>query len=306
MPEGSFLKRATGWLLILMLAYGVFCLALGMMQKQLMYFPDPAKFVPGDWALKEMQPLVVTTSDGLTITSWYAIPRKKSKFTIVFFQGNNGHLGYRNYKVRPWIEAGYGVLMVGYRGFGNPGSPSEEGLDADARASIDILHTLGTPDKALVFYGESLGTGVAVQMATEYDASGLILESPFTSVPDVGDDRYPLVPVWFLVRDRYNSLSKIKDVHMPLLIMHGEADEVVPVKFGRILFAAANPPKQGEFIPGVGHYDVYNMRVQQLVLGFLSKLPDEDLLPNAGNRGEEGRDNSRVKFLNPDKAGPAK
>jgi fermentation-respiration switch protein FrsA (DUF1100 family) len=302
MPEGSFIKRAAGWILILVLAYGVFGLALGMMQKKLMYFPDPTKFTPGEWALKELQPLEVTTSDGLKITSWYTPPRKHGKFTIVFFQGNNGHLGYRNYKVRPWIEAGYGVMMVGYRGFGNPGSPSEQGLYADARASIDALHARGTPDKALVFYGESLGTGVAVQMATEYDAAGLILESPFTSVLDVGADRYLLVPVRLLVYDTYNSLSKIKDVHIPLLIMHGEADDVVPVKFGKMLFAAANPPKQGEFIPGVGHYDVYSLRVQQLVLSFLSKLPTDDLLQGSGGggRGNETKGtHSKVKFQDP-------
>ncbi len=89
----------------------------------------------------------------------------------------------------------YGVLMVGYRGFGNPGKPSEDGLYNDARAAIDELRARGVPEKALVIYGESLGTGVAVQMATEFEASGLILESPYTSIPDVGADRYPLVPV---------------------------------------------------------------------------------------------------------------
>jgi fermentation-respiration switch protein FrsA (DUF1100 family) len=130
-----------------------------------------------------------------------------------------------------------------------------------------------------------MGTGVAVQMATEYDAAGLILESPYTSVADVGADRYPLVPVRLLVRDTYNSLGKIKDVHMPLLIMHGLLDQVVPVKFGRMLYEAANQPKQAEFIPDVGHYDVYNLRVQQLVLTFLSKLPTDDLLQGLGAGG---------------------
>src|SRR6185312_2979229 len=154
--------------------------------------------------LKELQPLEVKTEDGLTLTSWYTPARKIDKFTIVFFQGNAGHLGYRNYKVRPWIDAGYGVLMVGYRGFGNPGSPSEEGLYNDARAAIDAVRAKGVPDKALVLYGESMGTGVAVQMATEYDASALILESPYTSIPAVGADRYPLVPARLLIRDKFD------------------------------------------------------------------------------------------------------
>ena len=138
------------------------------------------------------------------------------------------------------------------------------------------------PEKAFVFYGESMGTGVATQMATEYDASGLILESPFTSVPDVGADRYPLVPVHILLRDKFDSLSKIKDVHMPVLIMHGEMDQVVPVKFGRMMLDAANEPKQGEFIPEAGHNDVYTLRVQQVVLNFIGKLSTEVLLKGSG------------------------
>ena len=130
----------------------------------------------------------------------------------------------------------------------------------------------------MVFYGESMGTGIAVQMATEYNAAALILESPYTSVPDVGADRYPMVPVHWIVRDQYDSLGKIRDVHMPLLLMHGEADQVVPVKFGRQLFAAANEPKQAEFVPDAGHNDVYNLRVQQLILSFIAGLPTDSLL----------------------------
>src|SRR6202142_4559098 len=99
----------------------------------------------------------------------------------------------------------------------------------DARAAIENLNMRGVPDKAMVFYGESMGTGVAVQMATEFEAAALILESPYTSLPDVGADRYPLVPVRIMMTDHYNSLEKIKNVHRPLLLMHGEADQVVPV-----------------------------------------------------------------------------
>jgi fermentation-respiration switch protein FrsA (DUF1100 family) len=273
MKAVSFTRRVGGWIAVLILAYGGFVLALGTMQKRLMYFPDPNPFVPADWALKEMQLLPVTSLDGLHLRSWYRPPQASGKLTIVFFQGNAGHLGYRNYKVRPWLEAGYGVLMVGYRGFGNPGAPSEDGLYRDARAAIDAVLAAGTPVGAMVFYGESLGTGVATQMATEYHAAALILESPYTSVPDVGADRYPLVPARTLIDDKYNSLLKIKDIHMPLLLMHGEQDRVVPVKFGRELFAAADEPKRAIFVPDAGHNNVYTLDVQQAVLEFIGKLP---------------------------------
>jgi fermentation-respiration switch protein FrsA (DUF1100 family) len=278
-----FYRRAGGWIMTLALVYGVFIGALALMQKNLMYFPDAIRFVPSEWALKEMEPLTVTTEDGLQITSWYRPARASDKLTIVFFQGNAGHLGYRNYKVRPWLDAGYGVLMVGYRGFGNPGSPSEEGLYMDAQAAIDAIHAPAAPggsvpEGALVFYGESMGTGVATQMATEYAAAALILESPYTSVPDVGADRYPLVPVRWLLRDQYDSIAKIGNVHMPLLLLHGELDQVVPVKFGKALFEAANEPKQAIWVPDAGHNNVYNLNVQQAVLTFIAKLPTDQLL----------------------------
>ena len=273
-----FIRRASGWFVTLAAVYIVFIGAMGLMQKSFLYFPEKTRFVPAEWALEELKPLPVTAEDGLQTTSWYRPALKHDKFTIVFFQGNAGHLGYRNYKVRPWLDAGYGVLMVGYRGFSNPGSPSEEGLYADARGAIDALKKQGLPEKAFVFYGESLGTGVATQMATEYDASGLILESPYTSVPDVGADRYPMVPVHMLLRDKYDSLSKIKDVHMPLLLLHGEADDVVPAKFGKQLFAAANEPKQAEYFPDAGHNNVYSLKAQQIVLNFIAKLPTDPLL----------------------------
>ena len=281
MAKGHLGRRAGGWILTLVTVYVVFILALGFMQKRLMYFPDPTRFVPNEWALKELEPVTATTEDGLKITSWYSPAKARNKFTVLFFQGNAGHLGYRNYKVRPWLDAGYGVMMVGYRGFGNPGSPSEEGFYMDSRAAIEELRKMGIKDKAIVFYGESMGTGVATQMATEYEASALILESPYTSVPDVGADRYPLVPVHVLLRDRYDSLSKIKDVHMPLLLLHGDMDHVVPAKFGKKLFEAANEPKQAEFVPDAGHNDVYSLHVQEVVLAFLAKLPTDPLLEAA-------------------------
>ena len=278
MLKHPFIKRTSGWMLMLGVAYVVFILALGLMQRRLMYFPDPTRFVPSEWALPELEPVQIKDDDGNSVTSWYHAAKSKEKLTVVFFQGNAGHLGYRNYKVRPWLDAGYGVVMVGYRGFGNPGSPSEEGLYDDARTLVEEMHKRGVADKAMVFYGESLGTGVATQMATEFHTAALILESPYTSIPDVGSDRYPLVPVRWLLKDRYDTIHKIKDVHAPLLLLHGDADQIVPVKFGKKLFAAANEPKQAEYIADAGHNNVYNLRVQEVVLNFLSKLPTDSLL----------------------------
>jgi fermentation-respiration switch protein FrsA (DUF1100 family) len=158
----------------------------------------------------------------------------------------------------------------------------------DAQAAIDAIRAKdapggGVPENGLVLYGESMGTGVAVQMATEYAADGLVLESPYTSIPDVGADRYPLVPVRWLLRDQYDSIDKIKSVHMPLLILHGELDQVIPVKFGKKLFDAANEPKQIIYVPDAGHNNVYNLKVQQIVLNFIAGLPTDQLLNKENN-----------------------
>lgn len=278
LSDNPFFRRIFGWVSTLILAYAVFVAALAMTQSNMMYFPDKEPFEPSAWALKELELFPVTTEDGLQLKSWYVAPKAKDKFTVVFFHGNAGHLGMRNYKVRPWIDAGYGALLIGYRGYGNPGKPSEKGLYMDARAAIDALISRGTPEVGLVFYGESLGTGVATEMSTKYRAAALILESPFTSFSDVGSHHYPLVPVRYLMRDRYNSLEKISDVHMPLLLLHGENDNIVPVKQGRKLFAAANEPKQAVFVPTAGHNDVYDLNIQQQVLQFMGALPTAELL----------------------------
>ncbi|MDR3425115.1 MAG: alpha/beta hydrolase [Alphaproteobacteria bacterium] len=279
LSKKHFYRRFGGWILTLALIYAVFIASIGLMQRHLLYFPSGGRFVPQEWGAKELQPLQVTTEDGLKITSWYSPARARDKLTVVFFQGNSGQLGTRVYKVRPWLDAGYGVLMIGYRGFdGNPGAPSEEGLYRDSQAAIDAIIAQGAPECGLVFYGESLGTGVAAQMATEYDAAGLILEAPYTSIADVGAHQYPLVPVNWLLRDRFDTLGKIKEVHAPLLLLHGEKDQVVPINFGKELFAAAGEPKQAVFLPDAGHNNVYNLKVQEIVLSFLSKLPTDPLL----------------------------
>jgi len=271
-------RKISRFLLTLLIAYGIFCLAMMVCQRFLMYFPDHSAFTPAAWGMETFKPLRLTTQDELDLTSWYHPPRDGDKPTIVFMQGNAGHPGHRNYKVLPWVNAGYGVVMVGYRGFNlNPGSPTEQGLYRDARAVLDEMKNRGVTGQALVLYGESIGTGVAVQMATEYPAAGLILESPYTSTTDVGAWRYPFLPVRYLMWDRFESIKKIEKVHMPLFLAHGEADRVVPTKFGKTLLEAANEPKTGMFMPGLTHKTIYDPTIQAAILTFIGNLPHEHI-----------------------------
>lgn len=220
-----------------------------------------------------MEVVSYPTADGLTLNGWFHAARD-NRPTIVYFHGNSGHHGQRAVLVQPYLDAGYGILLAGYRGYGgNPGRPDEQGLYADGRAALAELAGMGIPIDRAVLFGESLGTGVAVQMAVEHPVAGLILQSPFTSTVDVGQDKVPWLPVGILMTDSFDSLSKIDRISVPLLLVHGEADRVVPARFGRRLFEAANEPKAACFVPGVGHNDLNGFGIADIVLRFLAALP---------------------------------
>ena len=247
------------------------CLFLG--QRWLLYQPDRT---PPDLALAglgDMEPAELATDDGLSLLAWYAPARDTNKATLVYFHGNAGHIGYRAGKVRTYLDAGHGVLLVSWRGYGgNDGSPTEEGLYRDGRAAFAFLDQVGVAPETTVVYGESLGTGVAVQMARERRVGGVVLESPYTTIPSVAARHYWYIPAAYLVRDKFDSLSKIGEIDAPLLVMHSEHDGVVPVEMGRELFAAAGEPKTWRGFAQAGHNDLYDFGAADAVLAFLSEL----------------------------------
>lgn len=201
--------------------------------------------------------MVVVTghaADGVAVRHWYAAPQGKSR-VVVLFHGNGGGVA----DLSPWAERfrarGYGVLLADYRGYsGNPGTPSEDGIYQDARGVLAWLAAQGFSERDIVLFGWSLGTGVAVQMATEHHPAALILLAPYTSLVDVAAAQYRIFPVRFLMLDRFDSIAKIRDTGAPIFIAHGEADEVVPFTFGRALFAAAGEPKRAVFLPHSNHW----------------------------------------------------
>jgi fermentation-respiration switch protein FrsA (DUF1100 family) len=152
-----------------------------------------------------------------------------------------------------------GVFLLGYRGYsGSDGWPSEEGLYTDARTALDYLNGQGVSDEQIVLYGESLGSGIATKMASERTVALVVLESPYTSTVDVAALRFPIVPVHWLMVDRYESIARIDKVKAPLLVMHGDADQVIPQTSGRRLFEAANEPKESFWPQGIGHRDIFD------------------------------------------------
>ena len=227
--------------------------------------------------MPEMEVVKLATADGLELSSWYR-PADGDRPTIVYFHGNGGHIGYRGAKVRPYLDAGFGVLLVSYRGYGgNPGSPDEEGLYADGRAAMAFVAARGVPPERTVLCGESLGTGVAVHIAAEQarasqPVGALVLEAPLSSAADVGAHHYPWAPVRWLMKDRFDSKAKIAAVGTPVFVFHGERDRVVPIRFGRALFDAAIDPKESLWIPEAGHE---NLEVSGVVIDFLDRHFDD-------------------------------
>lgn len=236
-------------------------------QRSLMYAPGHTLETPAEAGVPEMVPFTAETSDGLVIESWFAAS-KTGQPTVVLFHGNAGTLDGRAFKARVFLDAGFGVLLAGYRGFGrNPGKPTEKGLYADARAALDYLRQYH-PETGIILYGESLGTGVATHMAYEAANSadddeslrirGLILEAPFTSMAAASAYHYPWLPARLLVWDRFDSIEKIAAIKVPLLVLHGARDRTVPIAQGMALFEAATSVKTPVWLDAAGHVDVFD------------------------------------------------
>ena len=250
-------------------------LGLFVMQRGIVFHPptDRAELAAVD-AVGLLQNVDIKTGDGLDLKSWWAPPRRADGRTIIYFHDNAGHRGDRVDRVRPYLAQGYGVLLVGYRGYGgNPGRPSEQGFYADGRANLAFLKAEGVAPDRTILFGESLGTAVAVQMATENRYRAVVLEAPIASVRRSAAVRYPLFAIDAIILDKFDSLSKIDRIDAPLLVIHGERDAVTLVRFGRMILDAAKEPKQGFFPPDAGHGDLMEHGMPEKVLAFLATLP---------------------------------
>jgi uncharacterized protein len=262
------MKYMTGLFLTLAIIYAALVGLLFVFQRQIMYAPDKAIGTPEQYGLSGFSDERTMSADGISIQLWY---RKSNEGfpTIVYYHGNAAHLGDRAGILSALADKGFGVLAVSYRGYGkSEGSPSEQGLYQDARAAIQFLMDQKILAERLMLYGESLGTGVATQMATEYPVGGLILQAPYTSVAGRAAEIYYYVPVRYLIRDRYDSIDKIAKVKAPLLLFHGELDTIIPVIHGRRLFDRATCLKKAFFLSHTAHNDFDSSAISSHVLDF--------------------------------------
>lgn len=253
-------------------AYAAVVGGLFLGQRRLLYHPNRVPPKLADLAGLGVREVALTTKDGFALASWY-LPPPAGRPVIAYFHGNGGHIGYRAERLRRFAHAGYGVLMVEYRGYGgNPGAPCEAGLYADGEAALDFLAGAGIDGERIVLWGESLGSGIVVYLAARQRVAAVVLEAPFTSVAAAARRHYRFVPgAALLVRDRFDSLSRISQVTAPLLILHGERDGIVPASHGRTLLAAATTPKEGWFALEAGHKDLARHGALDVALDFIDR-----------------------------------
>ena len=264
----SFLKIVIGILVI----YISLLVLLFIFQRNLMYHPEENNY-SGDKLEVEVEKVKILTSDGINLQGWFHKKDLKRFKTIIYFHGNAGKLENRIHKLNHFKDMDVNFLIIAWRGFsGNKGKPSEKGLYIDANSAIKWLKKLGLAEKDIILYGESLGTGVATEIAQSNNYAGLILETPFTSMIEAAKNFYPYIPVSLLLKDKYDNQNKIKNINTPVLVMHGEVDQIVPFWMGKKIYEIANQPKYSHFTKFDDHMMEYDEKLLYALKTFVKSL----------------------------------
>jgi uncharacterized protein len=259
-------------ILWLVAVYAAICAAAYFGNRLFMYFPDPIRVAPVEVGLNGVKEIEIAVADGTALIAWYA-PSRDDKPTILYFHGNAASAANRAPRIELIRENGFGVLYLNNRGYGGSGGrPTEEDNVADAIAAYDYLIGFGVPAAKIVAYGESLGSGQAVRLASARPVAAVVLEAPLTSTVDVARRTYFWLPLGLLITDKYNNKRNIRSVTAPVLILHGELDGVIPVEMGRRVYRAANQPKRIELFPQGTHDDLFDHGAWQKTRAFVDSL----------------------------------
>ncbi|MGE3871448.1 MAG: alpha/beta hydrolase [Parvibaculaceae bacterium] len=246
------------FLIVVAVAYVGIAAFMYATQRSHQYFPGRQGLAANAAGLQGVEDVRLASGDGETLQAWYS-PARAAKATILYLHGNGGEIADRPERFAAYQREGFGVLFLSYRGYGaSTGSPSEQGLVNDARAAYDWLITRDIKPTDIMLVGESLGSGVAVQLAAERPVRALALEAPFASAANVAASIYWWLPVRLLMKDKFDSFAVIGKVETPLLVIHGDADGIIPLSEGRELFALANEPKEMVVVPGGTHGSIFS------------------------------------------------
>ena len=259
-------------LLTFVVIYFFILISTYLFQRNLLYHPGENNY-SGDQLTVFIEKVKIKTEDNIELMSWYHSKNLNNYKTILFLHGNAGSLENRIHKINHFKDMNVNFLLISWRGFsGNDGKPTEKGLYQDAKSAVTWLKSKGISENDIVIYGESLGTGVATEIAQNKNFGGVILESPFTSMVDAGKDKYPYLPVRLLLKDKYESDKKIKNINSPILIMHGKVDNIVPFHMGKKMYELANQPKYSYFSQYDDHMMEYNEKLLEVLREFIESL----------------------------------
>ena len=259
-------------LLILISIYLFILISTYLFQRNLLYHPTENNY-SGDKLIVSVEKIKIKTRSNIELLSWYHKKNINDYKTILFLHGNAGSLENRIHKINNFKDLNVNFLLLAWRGFsGNKGSPTEQNLYEDAWSAIKWLKSEGIKESNIIIYGESLGTGVATEIAQNKNLAGVILESPFTSMIDAGKTKYPYLPVKFLLKDKYESNKKIQNIKTPILIMHGKVDNIVPFYMGEKMYDLANEPKYSYFTEYDDHMMEYNEKLLNALKEFIYSL----------------------------------
>ena len=249
--------------------YSSLLVILFIFQRNLMYHPQENNYF-GDKLEVEIEKVNITTIDNINLLGWFH-KKDLNKFkTIIYFHGNAGMLDNRIHKLNHFKDMDVNFLIIAWRGFsGNQGSPSEKGLYIDGQSAVNWILKQGVIEEDIILYGESLGTGIATEIAQHKNFAGVILETPFTSMINAAKEFYPYIPVNLLVKDRFENFKKIKNINSPILIMHGEQDTIVPFTMGKTMYQLANKPKYSYFTKHDDHMMVYDQAMIKTLKNFI-------------------------------------
>tara|TARA_B110000116_G_C16688958_1_gene514283 strand:+ start:276 stop:1079 length:804 start_codon:yes stop_codon:yes gene_type:complete len=266
------MKYLTVISVVFVIIYSLVLTLTYIFQRNLLYHPTENNY-SGDQILVDIEKVKIKTSDNIELISWYHNKDFNKYKTILYFHGNAGSLENRIHKINHFKDINVNFLIFAWRGFsGNKGKPTEKGLYEDAKSAVQWLKLKGINEENIILYGESLGTGVAIEIAQNKNFSGVILESPFTSMIDTGKDKYPFLPVRFLLKDKYENNRKIKNIKSPILVMHGKIDKIVPFYMGKKIYELANEPKYFYFSDYDDHMMNYDKKLVKVLKKFIYSL----------------------------------